>query len=390
MNICFIAWERFGVGGVSRVLTRIMNALCREHEISVYCLRRPPLENAYGLDLENIRFFHHEMNVYEKMRRSVMDRLVTRTPLFSSSAGARAYAFLRYTHSFKKRLTSHINRHQYDAVVFGSGFEDSLLLALLRPRLSPRTRIISWSHAAYEDYFGFKGPHFSRYFRHALKRFYHRFDQIVVLSDHDRRNFETRQHLATRRIYNPASFTAERHSALTSKTFVFAGSLSSHKGADLALEAFGEFSRNNGEWNLHVYGDGPLRPWMEEFIREHGLQSRVRLHGSHTAMEREYPIHAILLFPSRCEGFGLVQIEAMSCGLPVIAADIPICRELIRDSGAGRLFPAGDSRALCGAMHAMAGEDLAPYARKARAQEQFFTLERIIREWNGMLKEVNP
>ena len=124
MNICFIAWERFGVGGVSRVLTRIMNALCREHEISVYCLRRPPLENAYGLDLENIRFFHHEMNVYEKMRRSVMDRLVTRTPLFSSSAGARAYAFLRYTHSFKKRLTSHINRHQYDAVVFGSGFED--------------------------------------------------------------------------------------------------------------------------------------------------------------------------------------------------------------------------------------------------------------------------
>lgn len=137
MNICFIAWEHFGVGGVSRVLTRIMNALCREHEISVYCLRRPPLENAYGLDLENIRFFHHEMNVYEKMRRSVMDRLVTRTPLFSSSAGARAYAFLRYTHSFKKRLTSHINRHQYDAVVFGSGFEDSLLLALLRPRLSP-------------------------------------------------------------------------------------------------------------------------------------------------------------------------------------------------------------------------------------------------------------
>lgn len=263
MNICFIAWERFGVGGVSRVLTRIMNALCREHEISVYCLRRPPLENAYGLDLENIRFFHHEMNVYEKIRRSVTDRLVTRTPLFSSSAGARAYAFLRYTHSFKKRLTSHINRHQYDAVVFGSGFEDSLLLALLRPRLSPRTRIISWSHAAYEDYFGFKGAHFSRYFHHALKRFYHRFNQIVVLSDHDRRNFETHQHLATRRIYNPASFTVERHSSLTSKTFVFAGSLSSHKGADLALEAFGEFSRNNGEWNLHVYGDGPLRPWME-------------------------------------------------------------------------------------------------------------------------------
>lgn len=389
MKICFIAWEHFGVGGVSRVLTRVMNALAPDHEISVYCLRQPPLENAYGLDLDRIRFFHHEMNLYEKVRRSVMDRLVTRTPLFSSPAGARAYALLRYTHSFKKRLATHLNREGYDAVVFGSGFEDSLLLALVQPHLPPGTRTISWSHAAYEDYFGFKGPHFARYFRHALRQFFHRFDHIIVLSDHDRETFETQHQLKTRRIYNPASFTATEHSALTSKTFVFAGSLSSHKGADLALEAFEEFSRRNGEWNLHVYGEGPLRPWMEEFIRDRGLQSRVLLHGSHGAMEREYPKHAVLLFPSRCEGFGLVQIEAMSCGLPVLAADIPICRELIRDSGAGRLFPAGDSHALCSAMHAMAAEDLSPYARKAREQEPHFTLERIIREWNGMLREEN-
>lgn len=389
MKICFIAWERFGVGGVSRVLTRVMNALAREHEISVYCLRQPPLENAYGLNLDRIRFFHHEMSLYEKIRRSVMDRLVTRTPLFSSAAGARAYALLRYTRAFKKRLANHINSQRYDAVIFGSGFEDSLLLALVQPRLSPGTRTISWSHAAYEDYFGFKGPHFARYFRHALQRFYRRFDQIIVLSDHDRENFEKRHWLKTRRIYNPASFTAAEHSALTSKTFVFAGSLSSHKGADLALEAFEEFSRRNGEWNLHVYGEGPLRPWMEGFIREHGLQSRVRLHGSHGAMEREYPKHAVLLFPSRCEGFGLVQIEAMSCGLPVLAADIPICRELIRDSGTGRLFPAGDSHALCAAMLTMAAEDLAPYARKAREQEPRFTLERIIREWNEILRGEN-
>ena len=79
----------------------------------------------------------------------------------------------------------------------------------------------------------------------------------------------------------------------------------------------------------------------------------------------------------------------MGCGLPVLAADIPICRELIRDSGAGRLFPAGDSHALCVAMLAMAAEDLAPYARKAREQEPRFTLERIIREWNEMLREGN-
>lgn len=129
---------------------------------------------------------------------------------------------------------------------------------------------------------------------------------------------------------------------------------------------------------------------MEEFIREHGLQSRVRLHGSHTAMEREYPKHAILLFPSRCEGFGLVQIEAMSCGLPSSPQTSPSAGNSYGTAERGAYSPPGTAAPCAEPMHAMAGEDLAPYARKARAQEQFFTLERIIREWNGMLKEVNP
>lgn len=388
MNICFIAWERFGVGGVSRVLTRIINALSEEHSISVYCLKRPPLINTYGLNLDKIRFFHHEMNTYEKVRRSLLDKMVSKTPLFSSSIGARIYALLKYTHSFKKRLSDHINRYQYDVVIFGSGFESSLLLSLVKPHLHARVKIISWSHSAYDDYFGVKGKFFSTYFHHAIDIFYRRFDQIIVLSDSDKQKFESFQRLPARRIYNPSSFTAKRYSELSSKTFLFAGSLSAHKGADLALKAFQEFSRRNEEWTLHIYGEGPLRPWMENFIRIHGLQSRAYLHGNHEHMEYIFPQHNIFLFPSRYEGFGLVQVEAMSCGLPIIAADIPICRELVLNSGTGLLFQAGDTDALCAAMHRLANEDLTPYASRGYEREKLFTIQQIAREWNNMLQEL--
>lgn len=389
MKICFVAWSDFGIGGVSRVLTCLMNALSHEHDVSLYSLKNFPQSDAYGINRKQIRIYCKEMNLYEKIRRSTADILVSKTPLFSSSFGCRLYAAARYTSSFKKALASHINEHQYDVVIFGSGFEDSLLLALVRSQIPLHTKIISWSHTSYEDYFGIKGNYFSSYFHHALRIFYHRFDQIVVLSNNDQKNFKTHDQLTTQRIYNPLSFKPKKYSTLTSKTFIFAGALSYHKGADIALEAFEEFSKNNEEWDLHLYGDGPLRPRMEKFIWKHGLQSRIHLHGNQNRMEQEYPKHAIFLFPSRYEGFGLVQIEAMSCGLPIIASDLPICRELIKDSGAGHLFPVEDSHALCNVMHSMIKEDLTRYSLKARMQEQFFTQERITCEWNNLLKNLN-
>lgn len=389
MKICFVAWSDFGIGGVPRVLTGLMNSLSREHDVSLYSLKNLPQSDAYVINREQIHIYCREMTLYEKIRRSAVDFLVNKTPLFSSSLGCRMYASARYTSSFKKALASHINEHQYDVVIFGSGLEDSLLLSLVRPHIPLHTKTVSWSHTSYEDYFRIKGNYFSRYFHHALRMFYHRFDQIVVLSNDDQKNFKIHDQLTTQRIYNPSSFKPKKYSSLTSKTFVFAGALSSHKGVDIALKAFEEFSKDNEEWNLHLYGDGPLRPWIEKFIWQHDLQSRVHLHGNQGNMEQEYPKHTIFLFPSRYEGFGLVQIEAMSCGLPIIAANLPICRELIKDSGAGHLFPAGDSHALCNIMHSMVDEDLTPYALKARAQEQFFTQERITGEWNNLLKSLN-
>lgn len=51
-------------------------------------------------------------------------------------------------------------------------------------------RILTWSHASYDNYFTNMGPFFSRYMKEAIKAYYHRFDEIIVLSDGDEKNSE--------------------------------------------------------------------------------------------------------------------------------------------------------------------------------------------------------
>ena len=81
---------------------------------------------------------------------------------------------------------------------------------------------------------------------------------------------------------------------------------------------------------LDIYGEGPERPGIEADIQQLNLGHRVTLHG---AVRRPHDALAsmdVLVLPSRAEGFGLVLIEAMAAGVPVIGTDVPGIRDVIR------------------------------------------------------------
>jgi len=90
-----------------------------------------------------------------------------------------------------------------------------------------------------------------------------------------------------------------------------------------------------------------------------------------------YALCDVLVLPSQSECFGLVQVEAMLCGTPVVATDIPGARVPVRETGMGVLVPPGDPAALAEAIVRVVREP-APYLRPRAAIEQAFSLDATV------------
>jgi N-acetyl-alpha-D-glucosaminyl L-malate synthase BshA len=98
--------------------------------------------------------------------------------------------------------------------------------------------------------------------------------------------------------------------------------------------------------HLALVGDGPDRPGAEKFAREAGIAHRVEFLGNVTPVEGVLGAGDIFLLPSNEESFGLAALEAMACGVPVIASNAGGLPELIAQGSGGFTFPIGDTAAM--------------------------------------------
>ncbi len=94
-----------------------------------------------------------------------------------------------------------------------------------------------------------------------------------------------------------------------------------------------------------IVGEGPMRETMEEACRESGLAHRFRFVGwsPYARMPAWFNLADVVVQPSEGEGIARVYLEAMACGKPVVASDIPAAREVIEHDRTGLLFRVGDT-----------------------------------------------
>jgi glycosyltransferase involved in cell wall biosynthesis len=133
-----------------------------------------------------------------------------------------------------------------------------------------------------------------------------------------------------RPIYDqPASDEADREGLL------FVGRLVSVKGADLAIEALERLRRRGIDQTLTICGDGPERRALEEQARRAGLRNSVDFEGwtDPEELAMNYRRSKLLLVPSRYEPFGIVALEAIASGCPVVAANTGGLPEAVGDCG---------------------------------------------------------
>jgi glycosyltransferase involved in cell wall biosynthesis len=106
---------------------------------------------------------------------------------------------------------------------------------------------------------------------------------------------------------------------------------------------------------LDIFGDGPEREWLERSVA-FGDIGCVTLRGSVRRPQDVFSEIGLLVLPSEAEGFGLVLIEAMAAGVPVVATDAPGIRDVVEHEVNGLLVPVGDPPALTSAIDRIIGD----------------------------------
>ena len=104
--------------------------------------------------------------------------------------------------------------------------------------------------------------------------------------------------------------------------------------------------RQGRDLALVILGEGPERPALDALVQELGLESDVWLAGFQTNPYRFFSRAAVFVLPSRREGLPTVLIEAMACGLPVVATRVGGIGEVLLEGEVGRLIDRGDGDAL--------------------------------------------
>jgi len=109
-----------------------------------------------------------------------------------------------------------------------------------------------------------------------------------------------------------------------------------------------------GRLRCFIAGAGPLHTTLAAQIRRHGLDDSVRMMGALKDPRSLLWALDIFIMPSLHEGLGVAALEAMACGLPVVASEIGGLREVVEDGRTGFLVAPGDVRALAGALRSLA------------------------------------
>lgn len=178
-----------------------------------------------------------------------------------------------------------------------------------------------------------------------------RFDKFVVLTNEDRGYWGNLPNIEV--IPNAAMHVSDAYSDVMNKRVIAVGRLDYQKGFDRLVQAW-QLVRHTGkftDWKLDIFGQGEWREMLQQMIDKAELQDSVQLNRPTKQIGEEYVKSDMLVMSSNYEGFPMVMIEAMACGLPVVSFDYKCGpKDIIQPGINGLLVPNGDIQALADAM----------------------------------------
>lgn len=390
-RICFIVDSIFSIGGVQRVTAVIAKELAKEYDVTILTFDKPEEKNTelYNLKEANInyRFFQFPSNrLFKKQICRLLSGIYVKVQPKAEWC-SNLYAKSSFPSELRNALAEELRKGKYDVIV-GVHAPIAARLATLRHQL-PGVKLIGWIHNSFEALFSDT----STYIGIARRRHYiyqfRKLDETVVLCHHDANSYHHYDAMMKPTvIYNPLTLQPGRVSEGNSKRFLAVGRFSKkHKGFDLLIEAFQLFSQNNTDWKLDIVGEGPEEELYQLLIRKYQLEERITIHPFTNNIQEYYSHAQIYVLSSRWEGFGLVLVEAMAHGVPVVSSDLPTSLEIMGDFGL--YFNNGDIEQLAKKLEEATQLEWKEKSKMAIDIARRFDIANIIGQWKELIEKKN-
>jgi glycosyltransferase involved in cell wall biosynthesis len=224
-----------------------------------------------------------------------------------------------------------------------------------------------------------------------VRRRYPALDALAVLSDGDRADYAALLAGAPTRVERIPNAVPPLGGGVAdpaARVIVAAGRLTRQKGFDLLIDAYARLAPDHPGWEVRIYGGGKEREALERRIAAAGMTGRIRLMGSTRKLGEAFAAAGVFALSSRFEGFGMVIVEAMGCGLPVVSFD---CArgpaDIITPGVDGVLVPPEDVPAFAEALGALMDdpERRRAYGRAALETARAYDPAEIGARWDTLL-----
>jgi glycosyltransferase involved in cell wall biosynthesis len=200
-------------------------------------------------------------------------------------------------------------------------------------------------------------PHFVK--RHYLAKA----DAVVSISETSTKDmvkeFGIKRQIPTTYLGVSANFAPnlERLAGIPKSYLLYVGARSGYKDGGTAVSAFAQISESFSDQHLLFVGGGAFTTQEKRLFRELGISNQVAQQAvSDSELPRVYSNALLLIYPSRYEGFGLPLVEAMASGVPILASDTEINREIAQD--VANYFPTGNVSALVEGIQAILADPI--------------------------------
>jgi glycosyltransferase involved in cell wall biosynthesis len=377
LKIVYITPAIYSAGGVERVITLKASYFAEQYGYDVTII----VTEGKGRD----SFFP----LSDKVK--VVNLAINFEELWTCSFIRKVFIYLKKQHLYKQLLSQKLLRIRPDITISTLRREINFLNDI--PDGSKKIGELHVNRANYRNFKTEKSNYlkdlFAKLWANNLVGHLKKLDKLVVLTKEDCLAWPELKNTCV--IPDPLPFTPSQVSPLTEKRVIAVARYSHEKGIDLLLQAWAEIEKQCTDWRLDVFGEGDTAPF-EQLIDELTIdRNRCKLNGRINEIEQEYMKSSIAVCSSRFEGFGLVIVEAMACGLPVVSFD---ClwgpHEIITNGENGLLVENGNIIKMADAINILIRNKKyrEQIGKKSVVSVQQYNRSQIVQKWNDLFKKI--